>query len=909
MRASKPRVAGRRRLRDRQRVDGRGPIESAERVRSSGSRRPAARGIRWRAILERKEELADELEADWFMHLDCDEMRLPPRPKRPSRRRSPSSTRWGTTRSNFNEFTFIPTQEAPDHDHPRFQETMRHYYAIRRGRPDRLNAWKRQDASRRARGERRSSGLLPGATLVPAHVPDEALPVPERRACSLEVRRARVRPDRGRVGLAPAASGTLRRGRHALLPQAALRETLLRRRPRCLRTPGARHPALRPFPMSKGPSGGGRDRSPRFPETAASAWERLSWVLGFRRIGYEVDVGGSTSGRGHCVASAKSALHCRGIPTPPRHPVVRERRPAVRGLTGSVSLIGDAGESLSGFFPLRAVLEMAGDAATSSSTPEATYGTSRSSSVHAGRCTSTWTRLPVARLACGMLGAARRGSRPPLPRSARTSGTPASDLPTAGIEWKHTRQPVVLEEWPFADEVAEASLHDRRTLARNRPARGSRTTSAHPPRKGDELEALCSTFPNEPASPLRSRSTRAATTCLAGCSRAPRVDRRRARLLVAADPDSFRSYVQGSWAEFSVAKGAYVETSSGWSSERTARYLASGPAGARTGHGLFADAARREGLLAFRTLEEAVEGAQQIAADYEATGGQRDPSPRSYFDSESSLPACSRTPPVSRAICVLGLMCTGTSAVAGVLELLGVYFGPPERLLEPNVANPTGFRRAQGSLHLNNELLGRLGGTWYAPPALQGGLGTIPKPTTCASAPARWSSRISPRTTSGRGMTRAPVSRCPFWAGLVPGSPPRCLPSGARRDRAVVRGAGRAGLDGCPQRLVRPVRDGPRSVAAVYGRCPRAERTNRARTHRFYDERRSPLGQSAASAAFTDLSRGPTPDRATADPKRSCGNLRFGISGLERRPASIRRSRSTPDFERTRLDPKSNIRG
>ena len=34
-------------------------------------------------------------------------------------------------------------------------------------------------------------------------------------------------------------------------------------------------------------------------------------------------------------------------------------------------------------------------------------------------------------------------------------GTPASDLPTAGIEWRHTRQPVVLDGWPFADEVAE----------------------------------------------------------------------------------------------------------------------------------------------------------------------------------------------------------------------------------------------------------------------------------------------------------------------------------------------------------------------------------------------------------------------------------------------------------------------
>ncbi len=34
---------------------------------------------RWRQILRRKEALAAELEADWFLHLDADEVPLPPR--------------------------------------------------------------------------------------------------------------------------------------------------------------------------------------------------------------------------------------------------------------------------------------------------------------------------------------------------------------------------------------------------------------------------------------------------------------------------------------------------------------------------------------------------------------------------------------------------------------------------------------------------------------------------------------------------------------------------------------------------------------------------------------------------------------------------------------------------------------
>lgn len=46
---------------------------------------------------------------------------------------------------NFQEFTFLPTQESPEHDHPAFVDTMRWYYPFLPGFPHRLNAWKRQD--------------------------------------------------------------------------------------------------------------------------------------------------------------------------------------------------------------------------------------------------------------------------------------------------------------------------------------------------------------------------------------------------------------------------------------------------------------------------------------------------------------------------------------------------------------------------------------------------------------------------------------------------------------------------------------------------------------------------------------------------------------------------------------------
>ena len=98
----------------------------------------------WRLLLERKEELAATLEADWFMHLDPDEIRLPPTSGQTLAQAFAEAEAQGYNAVNFMEFTFVPTQEAPDHDHPNFQQTMHWYYPFLRRFPQRLNAWKRQ---------------------------------------------------------------------------------------------------------------------------------------------------------------------------------------------------------------------------------------------------------------------------------------------------------------------------------------------------------------------------------------------------------------------------------------------------------------------------------------------------------------------------------------------------------------------------------------------------------------------------------------------------------------------------------------------------------------------------------------------------------------------------------------------
>jgi glycosyltransferase involved in cell wall biosynthesis len=100
----------------------------------------------WLRLLARKAELAATLDADWFLHVDADEIRLPPRSDVTLAQALEEADREGYNAVNFLELAFVPTREHPSHDHPRYLETMRWYYAYLPKLPDRLNAWKRQEA-------------------------------------------------------------------------------------------------------------------------------------------------------------------------------------------------------------------------------------------------------------------------------------------------------------------------------------------------------------------------------------------------------------------------------------------------------------------------------------------------------------------------------------------------------------------------------------------------------------------------------------------------------------------------------------------------------------------------------------------------------------------------------------------
>ena len=88
-------------------------------------------------------------------------------------------------------------------------------------------------------------------------------------------------------------------------------------------------------------------------------------------------------------------------------------------------------------------------------------------------------------------------------------------------------------------------------------------------------------------------------------------------LEVTRDPWSYQEFIRGSKAEWSVAKHGYVASRSGWFSERSAAYLASGRPVLTQQTGFSDWIPTGAGLLAFETMEEALAGLEEIDAAYE----------------------------------------------------------------------------------------------------------------------------------------------------------------------------------------------------------------------------------------------------------------------------------------------------
>jgi hypothetical protein len=190
---------------------------------------------------------------------------------------------------------------------------------------------------------------------------------------------------------------------------------------------------------------------------------------------------------------------------------------------------------------------------------------------------------------------------------------PDFPIPLRGIDWQTFLPPVALEYWPAQTDAGPANFT---TVGQWRGQYAVWQDELYGPKSDEFLRFV--ELPRKTAQPIELAMLihESEATDIAA------LRDNRWRLVnpheTAGGRDAFRSYIQQSRAEFSVAKHGYVKTQSGWLSDRTVCYLASGRPALVQETGVSQHLPTGNGLVTFTTLEEAVRGIDSINADYAA---------------------------------------------------------------------------------------------------------------------------------------------------------------------------------------------------------------------------------------------------------------------------------------------------
>jgi hypothetical protein len=206
-------------------------------------------------------------------------------------------------------------------------------------------------------------------------------------------------------------------------------------------------------------------------------------------------------------------------------------------------------------------------------------------------------------------------------------------VPTCGINWMTTLQPVVLAAWPTGHGVTCNGL----TTVANWRGYGSieyagvfygqkahslREFIALPTMTDERFMLALAIHPDE----RRDVQAMAANRWI---------------LLdpgsVAGTPARYHAFVQGSKAEFGIAKSGYVRSRCGWFADRSACYLASGrPVIAQeTGFSDFLPTGA--GLLSFETADDVLVSIESVNRDYRRHAEAARGIAEEYFDSDTVL--------------------------------------------------------------------------------------------------------------------------------------------------------------------------------------------------------------------------------------------------------------------------------
>jgi hypothetical protein len=214
-------------------------------------------------------------------------------------------------------------------------------------------------------------------------------------------------------------------------------------------------------------------------------------------------------------------------------------------------------------------------------------------------------------------------------------GTNICPLPTGGFTWTPTRQPVVVDEWDT--ELRPASQAAYSTIgnwdAKNKEVvidgrvyqwqKGIEFLKVRDlPRRVDASFSLAMRFGNAADQILMEEH---------GWKTSPALD-------ISLDIDTYRTFIQNSRAEFTVAKEQNIVFQTGWFSDRAVTYLASGRPVINQDTGFAHNLPVSEGLFSFRTEDDCVAAVEAIEADYPRHSRVSKEIAREYFAHDRVLP-------------------------------------------------------------------------------------------------------------------------------------------------------------------------------------------------------------------------------------------------------------------------------
>lgn len=217
---------------------------------------------------------------------------------------------------------------------------------------------------------------------------------------------------------------------------------------------------------------------------------------------------------------------------------------------------------------------------------------------------------------------------------ALNMGRPECSIPTCGIDWIRTPQPVVLDNWFCGDATNGGPITSvvswRGPFAPITYRKRTYGLRVHEFRKFASLP-IASDWPLELALDIHPSEKEDLDLLEANGWRL--VNPRE----TAGDPACYQCYIQSSSDEFMVAKNMYVQSRSGWFSDRSICYLASGKPVVAQDTGLADHFPIGCGLIAFNTLEDSLLALKELKENYPLHSSAARGLAEEYFDSDLVL--------------------------------------------------------------------------------------------------------------------------------------------------------------------------------------------------------------------------------------------------------------------------------